>query len=119
MGKNKDQKDCLFCKISRGEIPSKLVYSDERLFVCEDIAKRAPFHFLIIPRNHIATINDLSLDDIELIGEVVLTAKKIAIQFKFAESGYRLVINCNKDGGQEIFHIHWHLLAGKSLSCIG
>lgn len=108
--------DCLFCKIIKGEIPSKVVHQDERLVVIEDINPQAPHHVLIMPRKHIATLNDLSLEDNELIGHMVQTAKKLAADYNVADEGYRLVFNCNPGAGQTVFHIHMHFLGGRQLT---
>lgn len=104
--------DCLFCRIVAGEIPSEIVHDDERFLAFRDINPQAPIHVLIIPKEHIATINDLSADQQSLAGELTLLATRIANQLGCAEEGYRLVLNCNRGGGQTIFHIHMHLLAG-------
>ena len=105
---------CLFCRIIRGEIPAKLVASDEHCLAFRDIDPQAPLHVLVIPRAHVATLNDAS--DPALIGRLALMAAAIARDEGFAESGYRTVINTNADAGQTVFHIHLHLLAGRKLS---
>jgi histidine triad (HIT) family protein len=107
--------DCIFCKIIAGEIPSNLLYQDQDVIAFNDINPAAPQHKLIVPRRHIATINDLTLADAPLIGHMVLVAKKIAAENEMAESGYRLVLNCNSDGGQAVYHIHLHLLGGRAM----
>jgi histidine triad (HIT) family protein len=107
--------DCIFCKIVNGQIPAKFVYQDEKVLAFADLYPKAPVHKLIIPKKHIATINDLSDEDRELISHLIFVAKKIARDLKIAESGYRLLFNCNHDGGQEIYHLHLHLLGGKKL----
>ena len=107
--------ECLFCKIIEREIPSEIIYEDERVLAFSDISPKAPIHKLIIPRKHIATINDIEDADSTLIGEMVQAARKIAIELNIAEDGYRLVFNVNKGAGQEVFHIHLHLLAGRPL----
>jgi len=107
--------DCLFCKIAAGEFNTEFLYSDEQIVAFRDIHPQAPTHVLIIPRKHIATINDVNDDDAALVGKMVLVAKKVARELDIAESGYRLVFNCNEDGGQEVFHIHLHLLAGRAM----
>ena len=106
---------CLFCKIVANEIPSSRVYEDEQVVVFKDIDPKAPIHYLVIPRSHIPTINDLTSEDTELVGHMVQTAKKIAIQQGFADNGYRLVFNVNDDGGQLIHHIHLHILGGRAM----
>jgi histidine triad (HIT) family protein len=105
--------DCLFCKIVAGEIPSTQVYNDDLVIAFRDINPVAPTHVLIIPRNHIPSVNDLSENDELLMGHMLLTAKKIAEQEGIAQSGYRLIINTGPDGRQEVFHMHLHLLGGQ------
>lgn len=107
--------DCLFCKIVAKEIPSDIVYEDDRLIAFRDINPQAPSHVLIIPRQHIATLNDLTESDGLLISHTVLTAKQLADQLGLARHGYRLIWNCNEHGGQEVFHIHLHLLGGRAM----
>ena len=107
------REDCLFCKIVHRHIPATLVYEDERVIVFNDINPQAPVHLLVVPREHIDTINDLR--DANLAGHLILTAKKVSGILGIAQSGYRLIMNCNEDGGQTVFHIHLHLLGGKSL----
>ena len=107
---------CLFCKIVEGEIPAEVVYNDDEIMAFSDIAPRAPTHILIIPKKHIATINDVSDEDAPLLGKLILTAKNIAKQNGLSEPGYRLVFNVNSQGGQEVYHIHLHLLGGRQLT---
>lgn len=107
--------DCLFCKIIAGEIPSDKVYENDNIFAFRDINPAAPTHILIIPKEHIATTNDLDESHKTIIGEIVLTAKQLAEDEGIAESGYRTVFNCNKDGGQAVYHIHLHLLGGRQM----
>lgn len=107
--------NCLFCNIASGEITAPIVYQDDKVVAFNDIAPQAPHHVLIIPRKHIATINDLNSEDADLISHLVLTAKNIAAQLKCAKTGYRLMMNCNKDGGQTVYHIHLHVLAGRQM----
>jgi len=106
--------DCLFCKMANGEIKPDIVYEDNTVLSFRDINPQAPVHILIIPKRHIATLNDL--DDVELAGTLLLTASKIARQENLAEDGYRTVFNCNKQGGQEVYHIHLHLLGGRQMT---
>lgn len=108
--------DTIFHKIIRREIPAELVYEDEHLIAFRDIAPQAPVHVLFVPRQAVATLNDLGDGDAELVGRLVLAARAYAKQEGFAETGYRVVMNCNHDGGQSVFHIHLHLLAGRQLS---
>jgi histidine triad (HIT) family protein len=108
--------DCLFCKIIAGDIPSEKVYEDDDVYAFRDVNPVAPLHVLIIPKKHIAMLNDLESDDAQRMGKLVLTAKKIANQEGYAEEGYRTVINCGEKAGQSVFHIHLHLLAGRELT---
>jgi histidine triad (HIT) family protein len=105
----------VFGKIIAGEIPADIVYDDEQVLAFRDINPQAPIHILIVPKKPIATINDLTPGDAELIGRLFLAAKQIAADLGVAESGYRTVMNCNRDGGQDVFHIHLHFLAGRAL----
>jgi histidine triad (HIT) family protein len=108
--------DCLFCKISAGEIPANVVYQDEKVVVFDDINPAAPHHKLIIPRKHLSTLNDITTEDHELIGHMAHTAQKIAKTLEIDEEGYRIVMNCNAGAGQTVFHIHMHLLGGRRLT---
>lgn len=106
---------CLFCRIVAGEVPASIVYQDDRLVAFHDISPRAPLHVLIVPRRHISTLNDLTGADDPLIGEMIRRAAAIAQDHGRAEAGYRTVLNCNREAGQSVFHIHLHLLAGRPL----
>ena len=106
---------CLFCRIINGERPARVVYQDERLVAIEDINPQAPVHILVIPRRHIATLNDLTPDDEGLIGELVRRAAVVAKDRGIDQSGYRTVFNCNRGAGQSVFHIHLHLLGGRPM----
>lgn len=108
--------DCIFCKIAAGDIPASKLYEDEHVVAFRDLHPQAPTHVLIIPRRHIATLNDLEPGDAELIGRMYLAAKQVAADLGIAESGYRTAFNCNRDGGQEVFHLHLHLLGGRRMS---
>nr|VFK54324.1 MAG: histidine triad (HIT) family protein [Candidatus Kentron sp. TUN]VFK55103.1 MAG: histidine triad (HIT) family protein [Candidatus Kentron sp. TUN]VFK56374.1 MAG: histidine triad (HIT) family protein [Candidatus Kentron sp. TUN] len=105
----------IFSKIISGELPADIVYQDDRITCFRDINPAAPVHILIIPNKKIPTLNDLDDQDEALAGHMLLTAKKLAKQEGIAESGYRLIMNCNRDGLQEIFHLHLHLMGGRSL----
>jgi len=107
--------DCLFCKIVRGEIPSQVVYEDDRIFAFKDINPLAPVHILIIPKEHLTNILDIDQDNVDLIGHIHLVANKLAREAGIAETGFRIVTNCNKEGGQIIFHMHYHLIGGEEL----
>ena len=108
--------DCLFCKIANNEIPATIVYQDDELVAFEDISPQAPFHVLLIPRRHIATLDDLEDGDEALIGSLVGRATKIAREQGHAADGYRTVFNCKRGAGQTVYHIHLHLLAGRSMT---
>jgi histidine triad (HIT) family protein len=108
--------DCLFCKIIQGAIPAQRVHDDEQCIGFHDINPQAPTHVLFVPKRHIATTNDLGLEDRELMGHLMLVAAKFARGQKLADGGYRLVVNCNRDAGQTVFHVHVHLLAGRQMA---
>ncbi len=108
--------DCLFCKITAGEIPATIVREDPTALAFEDVNPQAPLHVLVIPRRHIATLNDLTDADEALVGHLVGMARDIARERGLDSRGYRTVFNCNTDGGQTVFHIHLHLLGGRSLT---
>jgi len=107
--------DTVFTKIIAREIPADIVYEDDDVIAFRDINPQAPVHVVIIPKRPIPTINDLTPADAELVGRLYLAAKQVATDLGIAESGYRTLINCNKDGGQDIFHIHMHLLGGREM----
>lgn len=107
---------CLFCRIVAGEILAKIAYEDDDVIAFHDLNPQAPLHVLVIPRKHIATINDIQPDDAALIGKLMLAAKQVAADAGYADDGYRVVMNCGADAGQTVFHIHLHLLAGRYLS---
>jgi histidine triad (HIT) family protein len=108
--------DCLFCKIVAGQIPAKKVYEDPLCVGFADINPQAPVHVLFVPRRHLPTLNDATIEDRELLGHLVTSAAKVAHDNALADSGYRLVLNCNRDAGQTVFHIHLHLLGGRRLA---
>jgi histidine triad (HIT) family protein len=107
--------DCLFCKIAAGQIPAALVHQDDQLIAFKDINPQAPLHLLIVPRRHIATLNDLSPEDDGLVGSMFRRAAALAAEHGYADRGYRAVFNCNREAGQTVFHVHLHLLAGRGL----
>lgn len=108
--------DTLFSKIIRREIPADIVYEDDEVLAFRDINPQAPHHVLFIPKTPVPTLNDLTAENVALIGNLFLAAAKFAKKEGFAESGYRCVINCNEDGGQTVFHLHLHLLAGRQMN---
>lgn len=105
--------ECLFCMIIDGKIPANKVFESEQVIAFRDLNPQAPTHLLVIPRRHIATLNDLQSSDATLVGEMMLAATQIAAMENLAENGYRVVMNCNHDGGQSVYHIHLHLLGGR------
>lgn len=107
--------NCIFCRIVKGEIPSKKVYEDDHVLAFHDIAPQAPIHILIIPKKHFSTILDIEETDKSLIGHIFTVANRIAKEQGFSDRGFRIVTNCNSDGGQTVFHLHFHLLAGRQM----
>jgi histidine triad (HIT) family protein len=107
--------DCIFCRIGAGEIATNKVFEDADLIAFHDIRPQAPIHIQIIPKRHIGTIQDLKEDDMGLVGKMILTANQLAREKGLGERGYRLVFNCKGEGGQEVFHIHLHLLGGRKM----
>jgi histidine triad (HIT) family protein len=107
--------ETIFSKIIRKEIPAQIVFEDDEILAFRDINPQAPTHILIIPKKPIATLNDVSAEDAPLIGRLFLVAKQLAADLGVAEAGYRTVFNCNPAGGQEVYHIHLHLLAGRQM----
>ena len=105
--------NCLFCKIVAGQVPGSIVYQDDRVVAFKDINPQAPMHVLVVPRRHIATLNDLSPEDDALVGELLRRAAALAREHGHADGGYRTVFNCNADAGQTVFHIHLHVLGGR------
>lgn len=108
--------DCLFCKFVSGEIKPDIVYEDDQVLAFRDLNPQAPTHVLVVPKRHISTLNDLSADDAELVGNLYLAARQVARQEGIDEAGYRTVINCNELAGQSVFHIHLHLLGGRAMA---
>ena len=106
---------CLFCKIAAGEIPATIVHEDAELMIFRDIKPQAPTHLLVIPKQHIATIDDVDTKDETLLGKMVLAAKHIAAKEGISQIGYRLVFNVNAGGGQDVYHIHLHILGGRQM----
>jgi histidine triad (HIT) family protein len=108
--------DCLFCNIIAGQIPASIVYQDDRMIAFKDINPQAPMHLLVVPRRHIATLNDVAADDDGLVGEMLRRAAALAAKQGLAAHGYRTVFNCNADAGQTVFHIHLHVLGGRKFA---
>ncbi len=107
--------DCLFCKIANGEIPTEKVYEDDELLAFKDINPAAPIHILVIPKKHITSLAHMKKGDEVIIGKIYDTINKIAEDNGFKDNGYRVIVNCGKDGGQEVMHLHFHVLAGTQL----
>ena len=106
--------NCIFCSIISGEITAEVLYSDEKVLAFRDVNAQAPEHFLVIPKEHIETANDAT--DESIMGRLMITASNVAKELGFAEQGYRLVMNCNSDGGQTVSHIHLHCLGGRQMT---
>jgi histidine triad (HIT) family protein len=112
-------RNCLFCKIVARELAGDIVYEDDEVVAFNDISPQAPTHVLIIPKRHVATVNDVADVDAAVFGKLVLCARSIAETRGIAKSGYRLIFNCNADGGQTVYHLHLHLLGGRPLRALG
>jgi len=107
--------DCLFCKIIERKIPSSIVYEDDRILAFNDIDPQAPTHVLIVPKRHIPTLNDVSVEDEQMVGSLVRRAAAIAKDLGLSETGYRTLFNTNRGAGQSVFHVHLHLLGGRPM----
>jgi histidine triad (HIT) family protein len=108
-------KDCIFCKIVDKELPSRIIYEDNKFIAFKDVNPKAPVHLLIIPKKHIPSVNHIEPQDADLVGKLILVAQKIAKKEGVSESGYRLIFNIGKNAGQTVDHLHLHLLGGKKL----
>ena len=108
--------DCLFCKMVSGEIAPDIVFENEDVLAFRDVNPQAPLHVLVIPKTHIATVNDLTPEDAALVGKLYLAAQQIAADEGVAEPGYRMVMNCNPEAGQSVYHIHLHVLGGRPMN---
>jgi histidine triad (HIT) family protein len=107
---------CIFCRIAEGTLPARKLFTDDRLCAFHDANPQAPLHVLVVPRRHIATLNDLRAEDDGLVGEMFRRAAAIAHEHGYAERGYRTVINCNAESGQSVYHVHLHMLAGRRMT---
>ena len=107
--------DCIFCKIINGEIPSKKIYEDDKVYAFYDITPEAPVHFLVIPKEHIESANDLNDNNIDIVSHIFKVINKLVVELNISANGYRVVNNCGEDGGQSVKHIHFHVLGGRSL----
>lgn len=108
--------DCIFCKLANGEIPTNMVYEDDKIAAFRDVNPVAPHHILVVPKKHYESLEDISHEEMDIIADIHRAIRKIAEQEGFAEEGYRVINNCGKNGGQEVLHIHYHLLAGKPMT---
>jgi histidine triad (HIT) family protein len=108
--------DCLFCKIANKEIPAQIVFEDEDIMAFRDIAPQAPVHILIVTKKHFSGLNDFTGNDSDLLGRVMDRARQLAKKENVSEDGYRVVLNCGKNAGQAVAHVHWHLLGGRKFS---
>ncbi len=108
--------DCIFCKIVAGELPATIVHETERVVAFRDIDPQAPVHVLVVPRRHIATLHDVADEDGDLVGEIFQVARRVADNEGIAETGYRTVFNCGGHGGQDVYHLHLHLLGGRQMA---
>lgn len=108
--------DCIFCKIANHEVNARIVFENERVVAFHDLFPAAPTHLLVIPKRHYDTLNDVPASEAAILGELMTTAVQLARDHDLAEDGYRVVMNCNQNGGQSVYHIHLHLLAGRRLS---
>lgn len=107
--------NCIFCRIVNKEIPAKVVYEDDKVFAFHDINPQAPYHILVIPKKHLSTLLEISEEDKDIIGHIYMTINKIAQDLGFAERGFRVVVNCKEEAGQTVFHVHFHVLAGRPM----
>lgn len=107
--------DCIFCRIARKEVPSEIVYEDDSIIAFKDINPQTPVHLLVIPKKHIPSLNDVREEDREVLGQAVLVLTQLAVENGLADRGYRMLVNCGRDGGQMVYHLHFHLLGGRSL----
>lgn len=108
--------DCVFCRVANKQIPSSIVFEDEETLAFNDINPQAPVHIIIMPKRHLERISDIDITNSQIMGKLVLVANNLAALKGILKSGYRIVINCNKDAGQAVFHLHVHLLGGRALS---
>ncbi|MFC2158606.1 histidine triad nucleotide-binding protein [Acidobacteriota bacterium] len=108
--------DCIFCKIIKGEIPTQTVYEDENIFAFDDINPQAPVHTLVIPKEHFISLNEIPEDKSDLLGHILVKSRQIAEEKGIGETGYRIVLNTARDSGQEVFHIHFHILGGRKMT---
>lgn len=108
--------DCIFCKIIRGELPSTIVYQDEKILAFHDISKDAPVHILVIPKKHIANVMELEAEDAHILEDIYRVIRKIAVETGVDQTGFRVITNCGEDAGQTVHHLHFHIIGGMKLS---
>ncbi len=108
--------DCIFCKLANGEIPTELVYENDKVVAFRDVNPVAPVHILVVPKKHYISLEDIPVEEMDIIAEMHRAIRAVAKKEGFAENGYRVINNCGKDGGQEVPHIHYHVLAGKQMT---
>ena len=111
-----EQKDCIFCKIVRKEIPSTIVYEDDKIIAFKDVSPKAPVHILMVPRKHIPGVTALADEDKDIVAHIMLTSKQLAKDFSIFQCGFRIVVNSGPDAGQAVDHLHFHLLGGRTLN---
>ena len=111
--------DCIFCKIASGEIPAEKLLETDEVVAFKDINPQAPVHFLVIPKQHIPTLDDLKIDDIAIVGKMLFHAAEIARELGVADEGYRQIINCRESGGQVVYHLHLHIMGGRPMNRMG
>ena len=107
--------DCIFCKIINGDIPSKKIYEDDKVYAFNDINPEAPVHFLVIPKEHIESANAINENNADIIAHIFKVINKLVVELDIAQNGYRIINNCGEDGGQTVKHLHFHVLGGRSL----
>jgi len=110
------KEECIFCKIVKKEAPAEIIYEDDKILGFMDLNPKAPVHFLLIPKRHIPTLLNLKVEDTFLIGHIITTGVEIAKKLSIAQSGFRIISNCNEDAGQTVFHIHFHFMGGRFFS---
>lgn len=115
LGGGEIMEECIFCKIAKGEIPSKKIYEDDKVYAFYDINPEAPTHFLVIPKEHIESANALNQNNIDIISQIFIVINKLVVELGISEKGYRIVNNCGENGGQTVQHLHFHVLGGRSL----
>lgn len=112
-------KDCIFCKIVKGEIPTEKIYEDEHVVAFNDISPKSPTHVLVVPKRHVASLNEVKPDDMSMMPQIFSAIQTIAAKQGVTEDGYRVIVNTNKSAGQEVFHIHFHIMGGRQLGSMG